>query len=125
MSRAARRRIILPVHQKLIEEIQGHALAVPGHVAVVLFKQPQVGADALEIFLAFGLLQQLLKGGVCAEGVHEPQAVVKGEVPETGDGLLAGAQGGCFGRYGQSLLYSHVRRHPRDAKKLSKSRSLA
>ena len=102
--------VSLPVHQELIQEVEGHALAVPGHVAVVLLEEPQVGADALEIFLAFCLLQQLLEGGVCAEGVHEPQAVVEGKVPQAGDGLLPGTQGGSFWGHRQRLLHRHVSR---------------
>ena len=66
---------------------------MPGHIAVVLLKQPQVGADALEVFLAFRLLQQLLEGRVGAEGVHKAQAVVEGEMAQAGDGLRSGAQG--------------------------------
>lgn len=81
--------IALRVRQKLIEEGQKLLLAAAGHIGAVLLKQAQIGANALTRLLAARLLQKEVKGGFRADGVHQADIILKGQIAQrTGRFLL-------------------------------------
>ena len=79
--------VSLRIHQQLVEEAQQLLLAAARHIGVVFVKQPQIGADALGILLPARLLQQQVEGGVRADGIHQPDIVVKGQLAQGVQGV--------------------------------------
>ena len=74
--------VAVRVHEQLVEEHQRLALVGPCHIGAVFLQQPQIHADALEIFFALGLLEQLLERLVGRERVHEADRAVQRQVPQ-------------------------------------------
>ena len=88
--------VALLVHQKLIEKTQNPALVGAGHVGVILGKQMEICPNAVETFFAAGRFQQLFKGCIHGDGVHQRHVVGKGQVPQCVHRLRQTPQGRVF-----------------------------
>ena len=86
--------VALGIQQQLIEEGEQLALVSAGHIGVVFLKQLEVGADAQRVLLAAGLLEQLVKRCVRADGVHQADGVVERQRAQGVQRLLLREQGG-------------------------------
>ena len=103
--------IAIGVHQQLIEERQDLLLVGPGHIGAVFVQQPQIGTQGRRRMLAPGLLQQLIEGAICGDGMHQLDVIGKGHPPQSAQSLIGGQQGRIPVGLGRQRHDLHLRRH--------------
>ena len=108
---AAAANVALRRHQQLIEVAQQLLLVAACHIGVVFVEQAQIGADALVVLLAARLLEQQVKGRVGADGVHQADVVVKGQVAQCAERLGLGHERDVARRAHLRRVAAKVGRH--------------
>ena len=110
-ARAAAAYVALVVRQKLIQQLQGPPLVGPGHIGAELLEQLQIGADAVQILLAAGAVEQLAEAHVPGHGVHQADVVLQCELAQSLQALLVGEQGRAAPRRSRRAMLGEGRAH--------------